>query len=34
MPDPLVAPGIGRIDARILRALQLDGRVSNLKLAE
>jgi hypothetical protein len=27
-------PSLDKIDARILRALQADGRVSNLKLAE
>src|SRR6185369_8092383 len=27
-------PGLDRIDARILRVLQADGRISNLKLAE
>jgi Lrp/AsnC family leucine-responsive transcriptional regulator len=34
MTTPLDLPGIDRIDARILRALQADGRVSNLKLAD
>ena len=38
-PDPNAAGprserGIDKIDARILRALQKDGRISNLKLAE
>jgi len=27
-------PGLDKIDARILRALQADGRISNIKLAE
>jgi Lrp/AsnC family transcriptional regulator, leucine-responsive regulatory protein len=37
-PDPSTSPtsdrGIDKIDARILRVLQKDGRISNLKLAE
>jgi Lrp/AsnC family leucine-responsive transcriptional regulator len=32
MPDP--EPVVDKIDLRILRALQADGRISNLKLAE
>ena len=39
-PEPSAVPnlsndkGIDKIDARILRVLQRDGRISNLKLAE
>jgi Lrp/AsnC family leucine-responsive transcriptional regulator len=37
-PDPSTSPtsdrGIDKIDARILRVLQKDGHISNLKLAE
>jgi Lrp/AsnC family leucine-responsive transcriptional regulator len=36
-PAPATTPvpeGLDRIDVRILRALQADGRISNLKLAE
>jgi Lrp/AsnC family leucine-responsive transcriptional regulator len=32
--DPTAPNGLDRIDARILRVLQSDGRISNLKLAE
>jgi len=32
--DPSAVPGIDKIDAKILRVLQKDGRISNLKLAE
>ncbi|MBC8058480.1 MAG: Lrp/AsnC ligand binding domain-containing protein [Rhizobiales bacterium] len=32
--DAPAAPPLDRTDARILRALQADGRISNLKLAE
>ena len=32
--NPYAAPDIDKIDAKILRALQRDGRISNLKLAE
>ena len=31
---PSTAPGLDKIDAKILRVLQKDGRISNLKLAE
>ena len=35
MPNDLSAlPGIDKIDCKILRVLQKDGRISNLKLAE
>ena len=34
MSDDSAARGLDKIDARILRALQADGRISNLKLAE
>ncbi len=34
MSDDTGAHGLDKIDARILRALQSDGRISNLKLAE
>ena len=33
-PSAAAAAAIDKIDARILRALQADGRISNLKLAE
>jgi Lrp/AsnC family leucine-responsive transcriptional regulator len=33
MADEEIQVGIDRIDAKILRVLQLDGRISNLKLA-
>src|SRR5690349_19627190 len=33
-PDAAPPQGLDKIDARILRALQADGRLSNLKLAE
>ena len=33
-PQAVAEKGIDKIDARILRALQADGRISNLKLAE
>jgi len=32
--DPPALPAIDKIDAKILRVLQKDGRISNLKLAE
>jgi Lrp/AsnC family leucine-responsive transcriptional regulator len=32
--DAAFTPGLDRVDARILRVLQSDGRISNLKLAE
>jgi len=32
--DPSAVPGIDKIDAKILRVLQKDGRISNLRLAE
>ena len=34
MSDDSAARGLDKIDARILRVLQADGRISNLKLAE
>ena len=34
MPTSDDLPTLDKIDARILRALQADGRISNLKLAE
>src|SRR5207253_9192806 len=32
--DATALPGIDKIDCKILRVLQKDGRISNLKLAE
>ena len=34
MPTPDATPLVDKIDAKILRVLQRDGRISNLKLAE
>jgi len=34
MPTPDASPHVDKIDAKILRVLQRDGRISNLKLAE
>ena len=34
MPTPDATPPVDKIDAKILRVLQRDGRISNLKLAE
>ena len=34
MPTPDSTPPVDKIDAKILRVLQRDGRISNLKLAE
>ncbi len=34
MPTPDATPPVDKIDAKILRVLQRDGRISNLRLAE